>query len=79
MLYYYDNKPTVDELMAKPDGLFHLLDEASKTSHPPYFILGGFKKNSASMSTVFQLPFLSTNIQEIVCFAEQGKLTVNKV
>jgi hypothetical protein len=62
MLYYYDNKPTVDELMAKPDGLFHLLDDGSKTSHPSYFILGGFKENSVSMSKVFQLPFLSINI-----------------
>lgn len=62
MLYYYDNKPTVDELMAKPDGLFHLLDEATKTSHSSDFLLGGFKENSLSMSKVFQLPFLSINI-----------------
>jgi len=62
MLYYYDNKPTVDELMAKPDGLFHLLDDTSKTNHPSDYLLGGFKKNSVSMSKVFQLPFLSVNI-----------------
>jgi myosin heavy subunit len=62
MLYYYDNKPTVDELMAKPEGMFHLLDETSKTSHPSDFLLGVFKENSVSMSKVFQLPFLSINI-----------------
>lgn len=62
MLYYYDNKPTVDELMAKPDGLFHLLDEACKTSHPSDFLLGGFKENSVLMCKVFQLPFLSINV-----------------
>lgn len=62
MLYYYDNKPIVDELMAKSEGLFQLLDEASKTSNPSDFLLGGFKENSVSMSKVFQLPFLSINI-----------------
>jgi len=62
MLYYYDNKPTVDELMAKPEGLFHLLDDVCKTNHPSDFLLGGFKENSVSMSKVFQLPFLPINI-----------------
>jgi myosin heavy subunit len=62
MLHYYDNKPTVDELMAKPEGLFHLLDEASKTIQGSDFILGGFRKNSVSISTVFQLLFISTNV-----------------
>jgi Myosin heavy chain len=62
MLYYYDNKPTVDELMAKPDGLFHLLDEASKSNHPSDFILGGYKENSVSISKIFQQLFLSINI-----------------
>lgn len=62
VLHFYDNKPTVDELMAKPDGLFHLLDEASKTSQGSDFILGGFRVNSVSMSKVFQLLFISANI-----------------
>jgi hypothetical protein len=48
--------------MAKPDGLFHLLDEASKTSQGSDFILGGFRVNSVSMSKVFQLLFISANI-----------------
>jgi hypothetical protein len=40
MLHYYDNKPTVDELLAKPNGFLHLLDKASKTSQGSDFILG---------------------------------------
>jgi myosin heavy subunit len=43
VLHYYDNKPTMDELMAKPDGLFHLLDEASRTNQSSDFILGELK------------------------------------
>lgn len=38
-LQYYNNKDTVDELMLKPDGLLYLLDEASKNSQGPDFIL----------------------------------------
>jgi myosin heavy subunit len=48
VLHYYDNKPTVDELMAKPDGLFHLLDEASKTNQSSDFILGELRENNSS-------------------------------
>jgi hypothetical protein len=40
MLHYYDNKPTVDELLAKPNGFLHLLDKASKTNQDSDFILG---------------------------------------
>uniref|UniRef100_A0A1B6C2U7 Protein kinase domain-containing protein n=1 Tax=Clastoptera arizonana TaxID=38151 RepID=A0A1B6C2U7_9HEMI len=31
-LQFYDNKPTVDELMNKPDGLLYVIDEANKNS-----------------------------------------------
>lgn len=40
MLHYYDNRPTVDELLAKPNGFFHLLDKATKNSQGSDFILG---------------------------------------
>lgn len=40
MLHYYDNKPTVDELLEKPNGFLHLLDKASKTGQGSDFILG---------------------------------------
>lgn len=52
VLHYYDNKPTVDELMAKPDGLFHLLDEASRTNQSSDFILGKLSENN-SLHTLF--------------------------
>nr|CAD7585776.1 unnamed protein product [Timema genevievae] len=48
-LQFYDNKPTVDELMSKPDGLFYLLDEASRSSRGSEIIietLEGDSKNS---------------------------------
>ncbi|KDR20620.1 Neither inactivation nor afterpotential protein C [Zootermopsis nevadensis] len=48
VLNYYDNKPTVDELMAKPDGLFHLLDEASRTNQSSDFILGLLESSGKS-------------------------------
>lgn len=40
MLHYYDNKPTVNELLEKPNGFLHLLDKASKTGQGSDFILG---------------------------------------
>ena len=52
-LQYYDNKPAVDQLMSKPDGLMYLLDEASKQNESTYLI---GKKN------VFQ-PFFFNNIK----------------
>jgi myosin heavy subunit len=70
MLHFYDNKPTVDELMAKPNGLFHLLDEASKTSQGSDFILGRFKKklylclrfsSCASYIQIFRIQYVSQN------------------
>lgn len=39
-LQFYDNKPTVDELMNKPDGLLYVLDEANKNSLGADFIIG---------------------------------------
>ncbi|CAH0394342.1 unnamed protein product [Bemisia tabaci] len=37
-LQFYDNKPTVDELMRKPDGLLYVIDEASRSSQGANFI-----------------------------------------
>lgn len=38
-LQYYDNKPTIDELMSKSEGFLYLLDEASKTRQGSKYIL----------------------------------------
>ncbi|RZF36430.1 hypothetical protein LSTR_LSTR010850 [Laodelphax striatellus] len=38
-LQYYDNKPTVDELMMKPDGLMYMVDEASRSPLGSEFII----------------------------------------
>lgn len=39
-LQYYDNQPTVDELLSKPDGLLYVIDEASRTKSGHSFIIG---------------------------------------
>ncbi|PSN54627.1 hypothetical protein C0J52_10832 [Blattella germanica] len=44
-LPYYDNKPTVDELMAKSDGFMYMLDEASRTGKGSKFILNSLESN----------------------------------
>ncbi|XP_030041129.2 neither inactivation nor afterpotential protein C [Manduca sexta] len=38
-LRYYDNKQSVDQLMARPLGLFYILDEASRTGSGQEFIM----------------------------------------
>ncbi|CAG4973120.1 unnamed protein product [Colias eurytheme] len=38
-LHYYDNKNSVDQLMAKPHGIFYILDEASRTGSGQEFIM----------------------------------------
>lgn len=30
-LQYYDNKPTIDELLNKPDGLMYIIDDATRS------------------------------------------------
>lgn len=39
-LQFYDNKPTVEELMSKPDGLLYVIDEASRSNSGHSFIIG---------------------------------------
>ncbi|XP_022116474.2 neither inactivation nor afterpotential protein C isoform X2 [Pieris rapae] len=38
-LHYYDNKNSVDQLLAKPHGIFYILDEASRTGGGQDFIM----------------------------------------
>ncbi|XP_054282333.1 neither inactivation nor afterpotential protein C isoform X3 [Macrosteles quadrilineatus] len=38
-LQYYDNKPTIDELMSKPDGLLYIVDESNKNNQGADFII----------------------------------------
>ncbi|KAJ0181639.1 hypothetical protein K1T71_002361 [Dendrolimus kikuchii] len=38
-LHFYDNKNSVDQLMARPLGLFYILDEASRTGSGQEFIM----------------------------------------
>jgi hypothetical protein len=37
---YYNNRPTVDLLMAKPEGRMWLIDEATRTQKGAPFIIG---------------------------------------
>lgn len=41
-LHYYDNKSSVDQLMARPAGIFYLLDEASRNGNGQEFIISTF-------------------------------------
>jgi hypothetical protein len=42
-LTFYDNRPAVDLLMGKPDGIMWMVDEASRTSQGGEFIIGKTK------------------------------------
>ncbi|XP_050685382.1 neither inactivation nor afterpotential protein C isoform X2 [Leptidea sinapis] len=44
-LHYYDNKGSVDQLMARPAGIFYVLDEASRTGSGLEFIMSTIKSN----------------------------------
>lgn len=37
---YHDNKPAVDDLMMKPNGLFYLLDDATRDRLTHEFVIG---------------------------------------
>jgi hypothetical protein len=39
-LTYYDNRPTVDTLMGKPDGVMWLIDEATRTNQGGDYVIG---------------------------------------
>lgn len=41
-LMFYDNKSSVDQLMGKPVGIFHILDEASRASSGQEFIMSEY-------------------------------------
>ncbi|XP_065213271.1 neither inactivation nor afterpotential protein C [Planococcus citri] len=38
-LQFYDNKPTIDELLSKPDGFMYVIDEASRSNSGHSFII----------------------------------------
>lgn len=42
VFHYYDNKSTVDFLLLKPEGLFCVVDDASKGRHPVEYITGEY-------------------------------------
>lgn len=39
-LNFYDNKTALDNLLTKPDGLFYIIDDASRTSQDQDLIMG---------------------------------------
>ncbi|KPJ11874.1 Neither inactivation nor afterpotential protein C [Papilio machaon] len=45
-LHYYDNKSSVDQLMARPAGIFYLLDEASRNGSGQEFIMNAIRTSS---------------------------------
>ncbi|XP_011875420.1 PREDICTED: neither inactivation nor afterpotential protein C isoform X2 [Vollenhovia emeryi] len=44
-LRFYDNKEAVDQLMSKQDGLFHIIDDASRQMQDAQFILERIKEH----------------------------------
>lgn len=44
-LRFYDNKETVDQLMSKEDGLFHIIDDASRQMQDAQYILEKIKEH----------------------------------
>lgn len=42
-LNFYDNKVALDNLLTKPDGLFHIIDDASRISQDQDLIMGMLK------------------------------------
>lgn len=46
-LAYYDNKPALDALMGKPEGVLHCIDEATRTDQGAEFILGTLRNAAA--------------------------------
>ncbi|XP_013133964.1 PREDICTED: neither inactivation nor afterpotential protein C isoform X1 [Papilio polytes] len=45
-LHYYDNKSSVDQLMARPAGIFYLLDEASRNGNGQEFIISAIRTSN---------------------------------
>lgn len=41
-LNFYDNKVALDNLLTKPDGLFYIIDDASRISQDQDLIMGKF-------------------------------------
>lgn len=55
---YHDNKPAVDDLMMKPNGLFYLLDDATRDRHTYEFVIGNAFK---LIKLAFYFQFLLIN------------------
>ena len=41
-LNFYDNKTALDNLLTKPDGLFYIIDDASRNSQDQDLIMGSY-------------------------------------
>ncbi|KAJ3653857.1 hypothetical protein Zmor_013089 [Zophobas morio] len=51
-LGYYDNKKTLDQLLGKPEGLFCVIDDASKTGRDAKYITDCLQDNAKEFITV---------------------------
>ncbi|XP_043288364.1 neither inactivation nor afterpotential protein C isoform X2 [Venturia canescens] len=49
-LHFYDNKAAIDQLMGKSDGLFHIIDEASRQLQDAQYILEKINRRSKNMN-----------------------------
>ncbi|XP_015610405.1 neither inactivation nor afterpotential protein C isoform X2 [Cephus cinctus] len=48
-LHFYDNKEAIDQLMGRNNGLFHIIDDASRQMQDAQYILENIKKSSKGL------------------------------
>lgn len=51
-LNFYDNKTALDNLLTKPDGLFYIIDDASRSCQDQDLIMGRYTISSITLGTL---------------------------
>lgn len=63
-LTYYDNKPTLDGLLGKPHGLLALVEEASRSTYLPEFILGNVDRYPTRFAKMKTIPLIQRSVSK---------------
>ncbi|KAF6215406.1 hypothetical protein GE061_010158 [Apolygus lucorum] len=72
-LQFYDNRETIDELMNKPNGILHVLDEANKLHQEGDFVIGQIKRRKEGNHVK------AANEEEFTVAHYTGKVTYNAI
>uniref|UniRef100_A0A0A9Z196 Neither inactivation nor afterpotential protein C n=1 Tax=Lygus hesperus TaxID=30085 RepID=A0A0A9Z196_LYGHE len=72
-LQFYDNRETIDELMNKPNGVLHVLDEANKLHQEGDFVVGQIKRRKEGNHVK------AINEEEFTVAHYTGKVTYNAI